>query len=120
MLLRQNINKEIDIVIHDHGNATGTSCCPICCAAFLREYPNPENGVGDICRAHDYTVRLAIENAKRDNFQKAVEEMAKCKRDCHTAGHYECWRDNCNCICHAARRVLGIALPESYIPVPKE
>lgn len=42
-------------MIHDHGNATGTACCPICCAAFLSKYPQPENGVEDICQAHDYT-----------------------------------------------------------------
>ncbi len=55
----------------------------------------------------------------RCGFRKKVEELAICKSDCHTAGHYECWKDNCNCICHAARRVLGIDLPENYTPVPR-
>jgi len=50
--------------------------------------------------------------------RKEAEEMTICKTGCHTAGHYECWRDNCDCICHAARRVLGVALPKSYTPVP--
>jgi len=46
-----------------------------------------------------------------------LRKLAKCESDCHPAGHYECWKDNCNCICHAARRFLGIARPESYTPV---
>lgn len=54
--------KEVIIMVHDHGNATGTPCCPICCAAFLREHPQPENGVSDICRLH--------------SFQEKVEESA--------------------------------------------
>ena len=61
---------------------------------------------------------MCLEN-KTCEFRKEVEELAKCEGDCHTAGHYECWRDHCYCICHAARRVLGIALPKEYIPVPE-
>lgn len=68
---------------------------------------------------HDRFEQVAklFEKEAKCAFHERVEELAKCKGDCHTAGHYECWKDNCNCICHAARRVLGIALPESYIPV---
>lgn len=60
------------------------------------------------------------EGQNKSDFRKKVEEMAQCKSDCKQAGHCECWKDNCDCICHAARRVLGIALTESYIPVSEE
>lgn len=56
----------------------------------------------------------------KSKFHEKVEGLAICKGICHTAGHYECWQDNCQCICHAARRVLGTALPESYVTVPKK
>ena len=71
---------------------------------------------------HDRFKQLAklFEGEARCVFHKKVEELAKCKGNCHTAGHYECWEDNCNCICHVARRVLGISFPKSYIPVPRE
>jgi len=37
---------------HDHGNATGTPCCPEClaCASFLGQY-KPANGI-KTCRVH--------------------------------------------------------------------
>ncbi len=57
------------------------------------------------------------EGQNKCDFRKKVEEMAQCKGDCKQAGNYDCWKDNCDCICHAARRVLGIALPKSYTPV---
>lgn len=50
---------------------------------------------------------------------KGLEELAECKTGCHTAGHYECWRDDCDCICHIVRRFLGRALPKSYIPISR-
>lgn len=70
---------------------------------------------------HDRFEQLAqlFKGETKCEFHEKVEKLAKCQRDCHTDGHYECWRDNCNCICHAARRVLGVNLPESYIPVSR-
>lgn len=75
--------------------------------------------ISNVKRDHFYQLAKLFEREVKCAFHKKVEELAKCKKDCHTAGHYECWRDNCDCICHAARRVLGIALPESYMPVPE-
>ena len=57
--------------------------------------------------------------SEKCGFREKVEELAKCKGGCGTAGHYECWRENCDCICHAARRVLGVARPKTYFPVPR-
>lgn len=66
---------------------------------------------------HDETHKLLGLESELD-FRKRVEKMAVCEKDCRPVGHYECLINFCPHICHAARRVLGIALPESYTPVP--
>lgn len=60
------------------------------------------------------------EGQNKCDFRKKVEEMAQCKSDCKQTGHHECWKDNCDCICHVARRVLDTALPKSYTPILEE